>query len=95
MTQVRDYKIDIFPCHPSHLFIPLMEGLSVHICPLILSWSVVHYPILSSSDYYSLLPLESSSDSLILRTAEVLIQERGRKTLHTQSLIFKHPQDLV
>lgn len=31
MTQVKDYKIDIFPCHPSQLFILLMEGLSVRI----------------------------------------------------------------
>lgn len=35
MTQVKDYKIDIFPCHPSRLFILLMEGLSVHISMLI------------------------------------------------------------
>lgn len=36
MTQVKDYKIDIFPCHPSQLFILLMEGLRVRISMIIL-----------------------------------------------------------
>lgn len=35
MTQVKDYKIDIFPCHPSQLFIRLMEGLRVRISMII------------------------------------------------------------
>lgn len=35
MTQVKDYKIDISPCHPSQLFILLMEGLRVRISMII------------------------------------------------------------
>ena len=77
ITQVKDYKIDILPCHPSQLLFLLMEGLSVHIS-MPIHFVLVYYPISnSSSACYPPLPLESSSDSPILS-----VSSRGGCTSH-------------